>query len=196
MKHVLFIIIVFLSTTSCDKDTCTYTLNERDYNLIPYEHNDTIIAIVDNALNISEQVLLVVSEGQLSVNDNVGALGKPLCDGTFEVFEIETQSNNENLISECIIEMRKDNDCLDFWIRLKINNYFMVFDMRPFGEESSSCNDISTEYFSQIELDGKEYKDVYLINGGSTVNDSLYYSSQTGFIKLIYEEGVVLFERK
>ncbi len=197
MKHVLFILIVALSIISCDKDKCTYTLSERDYNLIPYEQNDTIIAtLVYTGTSDLKQVQLVVSEGQLSVHDNVGALGKPLCNGTFEVLKMQLQSNNNKLISECIIDIRKDNDCLDVWIRLKVDSYFMIFDMRPFGAEGSLCYDISTEYFSQLTIDGKEYEDVYLIKGDTALKDALYYSPISGLIKLVYQDGVILFKRK
>ncbi len=44
MKQISFILAVIFLLASCKKDKCTYTLGEREYNLIPYAANDTITA--------------------------------------------------------------------------------------------------------------------------------------------------------
>ena len=197
MKHLLFIFIVVLSTISCNKDKCTYTVNVRDYNLIPYEHNDTIIATVYNETTQEQtQEKLIVSSGKLSIIDNEGSLGKPLCEGTFEVFELDLMSKDEALISECIIGMKKASGYLSFGVGFQVGNIRTSFDMRPFELEGSSHYDRYTEYFSQVTIDGKKYEEVYLIKDHTALNDSLYYSSISGLIKLVYQDGVILFERK
>lgn len=196
MKRVLFILIT-VCTISCNKDKCTYTLNDRDYSLIPYEHNDTIIATIYYKTTQEQiQEKLIVGSGHLSTIDNEGSLGKPLCKGTFEVFELELLSEDEALISECIIDLRNASGDFSFGVGFQVGNIRTSFGMLPFELEGSSHYDKYTEYFSQLTIDGKKYEEVYLIKDDTALKDSLYYSSISGLIKLIYQDGVILFERK
>lgn len=196
MKHIVYIILG-LSVLSCDNDRCTYTLGERDYNLIPYRQNDTIVVTrVNKITNEQSQEEFIIGKSELSVIDNEGSLGKPLCKGTFEKYFLNINSNDGSFIEKCGIEMFNASGRLSFNCGFKFDYGYLSFDMQPFEQKGSTFYDRNTVYYSQKTIDGKNYEEVFLMKKNSTLKDSLYYSSKSGLIKLLYKEGIVHFALK
>jgi len=190
MKQISFILAVIFLLASCDKDKCTYTLGEKEYDLIPYEYNDTIIAsLFDKNYDFSKRVLLVVQEGETMALENEGSFGEPLCKGTFDKYFLPIKSMNESILKDGGIEMLIPNNRFKLSFGFEINNTIIGFTIMPYASDEEK----SFEFYPRKVIDNTTFNDVYFIPGDS---DTLYYSAQTGLIKLIYPDGVIKFERE
>jgi len=193
MKQIFFILAVIFLLASCDKDNCTYTLGEREYNLIPYAANDTINATFYGKNDEPTVEKLIVGEGELFVIPNQGAFGKPLlCDGTFDVYKLSIYNIDESLMLDGYIEMTKEGGNFIFNTRINYDKMSYGFGMRPFEPEDSYF-DSSYIYLDSKYIDDMTYNEVYIL---PVESDTLYYSTQTGLIKLIYPDGVIKFEKE
>ena len=196
MKQIFFILAVIFLLASCDKDKCTYTLGEREYNLIPYAANDTITATFYGKNDEPTVEKLIVGEGELFVINNKGAFGKPLlCDGTFDYYQLYISSVDEGgIIEKCKLHLTTQGGAFGFVLYFDMdnnNNIGIVIDS-PFDTLKNPDVEKDFEFYPSINIDKTTFNDVYFISGDS---DTLYYSTQTGLIKLIYPDGVIKFER-
>ncbi len=186
MKKIIYILIAF-SFVSCVKTGRNYTLNQRDYDLIPYQENDTItVTVINDTIEhkICEQ--LIVDKEELSTLSERNGL--MVSDLTFERYTLEFSSLANTVIKKGTIQIFRPSGVLRFYCDFDFKH--LSFSMEPFDADENYSNH---EYYPELNIDDKLYQDVYLMKDGE---ESLYYSSQTGFVKLTSPNGTILFERK
>ncbi len=194
MKLILLLFTIFLLTTSCKKDKCIYEFDQRELNLVPYETDDILNTTVIEGTTQGQKTSskLVVETKEILTLNNRGALGGAFsCDGTYELLSLSMRSVENSPPQSCSLYMTKAGGVCIFTLEIENNSNGYTFQILPFDPDHQI--DSPFIFHEIISIDNMSYSDVYEMFNES---DTLFYSAQTGLIKLIYPDGVIKFERQ
>jgi hypothetical protein len=169
---------------SCkDEEDCTYRLTEAEYNYIPYKTGDSVIVYFNDTLtSLKDTFVLAYDYENLSTHPNFDPLGLSICNGTFESYEIDFSNNNNNITFGLSVQANE----FGLSIVYISEDSFFTFYTTPYKIQYPE----NEFYFSQLEIDGEIFYNVYIIKYSQTV----YYSTVSGLIKLETDSGVYRFE--
>jgi len=192
MKQIYFILAVIFLLATCKKDKCIYEFDQRELNLVPYETDDILNATLIEGTTQGQKTSskLVVETKEILTLNNRGALGGAFsCDGTYELLSLSMRSVENSPPQSCNLYMNKAGGVFIFTLEIENNSNGYTFQISPFDPDHQI--DSQFNFHELIPIDNTSYSDVYEM---FNEYDTLYYSAQTGLIKLIYPDGVIKFE--